>query len=89
MATENQVVLAQPKKAKVSYSQRAKYALSAIGAWVITTSANAGMFDAEYTKFTEEMTAAKASLIGMFGVAFSLLIMFAIWRYTKSGANRA
>ncbi len=96
MNTQNNVVLAQQKKSKVTLSQRAKHGLDyvkggifVVSAWAVTVSANAGMFDEQYTKFNEEMSSALSSITGMFGVAFSVLIMLAIWRYTKRGANSA
>ncbi len=96
MDTQNAVVVTQPKKSKVTFSQRAKHGIDyvkggifAVSAWAVAVSANAGMFDEQYTKFTEEMGSAQTSIIGMFGVAFGLLIMLAIWRYTKRGANSA
>ncbi|MBW4010227.1 hypothetical protein HG532_09370 [Moraxella osloensis] len=94
MENQNQVVAVQPKKrtySQLSLKEKAIYAVPVAMTYALTaTPAHAeGMFDSVYTTFQTEMESAKTNMIGMWGVAALVLIGFAIWRYTKRGANSA
>ena len=95
MENQNQVVVVQPKKrtfSQLSLKEKAVYAVPVAMTYALTATpahAEGGMFDSVYATFKTEMESAKANMIGMWGVAALVLIGFAIWRYTKRGANSA
>lgn len=87
---ELQVVAGVPPVEKKSLLGRVAVGAGTVYALALTAPAHAeGMFAPIYASFKTEMEAAKADMIAMWGVAGLVLIGFAIWRYTKRGANSA